>query len=133
MAQAPRTLLPELEQLLVTRPASVGDAIRKVVTDVRPCVRLETTRASSVPLQGSVFDRLLGRPASAPASALPRLASKFCGLPYVEGVVDFTRAKFIGQITFAEVRAALARDGFPAPPASTRTLKFLGHPNEATP
>lgn len=43
------------------------------------------------------------------------MASKFGGLPYVEDAVDFERTRFIGQINFAEVRSALAREGFPAP------------------
>ena len=53
--QAPETLRPELERLLAQRPAQVADAIRKVVRDVRPCVRLETTRVSKAPLEGSLF------------------------------------------------------------------------------
>src|SRR5215471_974104 len=113
MAGPPRTVLPELEQLLARRPATIGEAIRKSVNDVRPCVLLESSRATGVPSQGSFLDRVRRRPPAAPV--LPRLASKFGGVPYVEGVVDFERAIFLGQINFAEVGAALARDGFPRP------------------
>jgi hypothetical protein len=111
--QAPQTFRPELEQLLAQRPAEVAAAIRKVIGDVRPCVRLETARVAIVPLAGTFLDRLRRRPP--PAPVLPPLASKLGGIPYVEGPVDFAGAKFLGQINFADARAALARQGFPVP------------------
>lgn len=113
MPEAPETLRAELERLLANRPAHIGDAIRRIVTDVRPCVRLETRRVAGSPLEASFVDRILGRRPAAPV--LPRVASKFGGLPYVEDAVDFDRARFIGQINFAEVRAALVREGFAMP------------------
>lgn len=113
MVERPRTLLPELERLLAQRPAEVRAAVRRVVTDVRPCVRLETTRAAERPLKGSLLDRLRRRPPAAPV--LSPLASKFGGAPYAEGAVDFTRARFLGQVNFFEVRAALAGQDFPLP------------------
>lgn len=101
----PVTLLPELEQLLSKRPPHVADAIRRVVTDVRPCVVLQTTRVGDVPLRGTLSDRLLRRPK--PEPGLPITASKFGGTPYAEQLSDVLDGRFIGQINFAQATQAL--------------------------
>ena len=85
----PVTLLPELEQLLSERTPEVADAIRRVVTDIRPCVVLQTTRTMGVPLRGRFVDRLLGRPR--PQPRLPRTASKFGGIPYFEDPSELSK------------------------------------------
>jgi hypothetical protein len=84
-----RPVLPmaALERLLATRPGPVAEAVRRSFADLRPCVRLETARASSVPLRGRLLDRWLRRPP--PIPVLPVAASKFGGVPYVEEAVDF--------------------------------------------
>lgn len=111
-APPPQTLLPELESLLSTRPG-VSAAIRRVVNDVRPCVRLETTRVGRVPLRGTFVDRLLRR--RPPDPTLPATASKFGGTPYVERADEVVGARFLGQINDAEVARALDEQGFPRP------------------
>jgi hypothetical protein len=107
-----------LEQLLATRAPEVAAAVRSTFEDLRPCVRLETTRASAVPLRGRMLDRLLHRPL--PAPVLPATESKFGGLPYVESQTSFDGWSFIGQIDFAAATRALTAqraaipDGMPA-------------------
>jgi len=108
----PQTLFPELERLLSTRPATVGEAIRRVVADIRPCVRLETTRATGEPLRQSMMKRLLGRSPGVPV--LAPTASKLGGIPYIETVGELG-GRFIGQINFAEASTALAMGGFQLP------------------
>lgn len=105
----PRTLLPQLELLLSTRPAGVAEAIRRVVSDVRPCVVLESTRTMDVPLRGRLIDRLRRRPR--PQPQLPRTASKFGGTPYVESPSELAGRRFIGQVDFAEATRALVSQG----------------------
>ena len=109
----PETLLPELELLLSKRPAPLAAAIRRVVTDLRPCVRLETTRAGVDPMRGSLLTRLLGRPPASPV--LPPTASKFGSVPYIESMGELAGGRFIGQINFAEAAAALNQADFPIP------------------
>jgi hypothetical protein len=114
----PATLLPELERLLSKRPPHVAAAIRRVVSDVRPCVVLQTTRIGDVPLRGRFMDRLLQRPK--PQPGLPSTASKFGGAPYAEHLSELLDGRFIGQINFEEVTQALKSlehpipDGIPA-------------------
>jgi hypothetical protein len=88
----PRTLLPELEQLLLQRSPLVADAIRRVVTDVRPCVILRSTRVGDGPLQGRFVDRMLGR--ARPKPVLPLTTSKFGGTPYVEVLSDLEGSRY---------------------------------------
>lgn len=112
-SQRPTTLLPELERLLLTRSAHVSDAVRRVVTDLRPCVRLETARTSNVPLRGRWIDRLHRRPP--PEPRLPVTASKLGGIPYVENSAEMDNVRFIGQINLVEVSRALELQAFPRP------------------
>jgi hypothetical protein len=86
--------------------------VRRVLADVRTCVRLESSRVSDVPLRGRWFDRLLNRP---PPQPLSLLASKFGGAPYVENASQVKDRVFIGQVNFAEATRALAARGFPIP------------------
>ena len=109
----PTTLTPELERLLASRPAALAAEIRRVVSDLRPCVRVTSSRTTGVPARGSFVGRLLGRPV--PEPLLLPTASKFGGVPYVEHALDLKGAKFIGQINFAEVSRALAEQEFPRP------------------
>jgi Domain of unknown function (DUF1963) len=109
----PRTLLPQLELLLSTRPAGVVEAIRRVVTDVRPCVVLASTRTMDVPLRGRLIDRLLRR--APPQPRLPKMASKFGGIPYAENLSELLGGVFIGQVNFAEVTHALTSQGCSLP------------------
>lgn len=113
MRTPPTTLLPELERLLATRPPQLGEAIRRVVSDVRPCVRLRSKRVGSRPMRGGVLDRLLRRPP--PAPVLPATASKFGGMPYFEHESELPGGRFIGQVNFADVTQALAKQEFPLP------------------
>jgi hypothetical protein len=112
-AQRPITLLPELERLLSTRPSGVSAAIRHIVNDLRPCVRLTTTRTTGVPLRGTLVNRLLRR--RPPDPVLAASASKFGGIPYAENAIELNGARFIGQINFAEVSRALSEQNFPKP------------------
>jgi hypothetical protein len=100
-----RPLLPltELERLLVDRP-QVADAVRRVVGDLRPCVRLETSRASAVPIKGHLLDRLRG--ARGPASLLSVTVSKFGGRPYCERIDELRSRRFLGQIWRIDADAA---------------------------
>lgn len=109
----PRTLLPELEELLSSRSPELGEVIRRTVKDVRPCVVLKTTRAAQVPSRGRFIDRLLGRPA--PTPVVSATASKFGGLPYAKNSSDLSGGRFIGQINFAEAATSLVAQGCPIP------------------
>jgi hypothetical protein len=113
MPRRPETLLPELQNLLLKRPAHVAEAIRRVAADVRPCVQLETTRVTSTPQRGSWLDRLTRK--SPPHPKLSVLTSKFGGLPYAESADELDGAMFLGQINFAEAYAALTLEDFPIP------------------
>jgi hypothetical protein len=114
MQKPPPILLPELENMLGQRPARVAEAIRRVVGDVRPCVQMESVRASSVPIEGTRFNRWMRRPR--PAPVLPVMVSKFGGMPYQESRTDIDGAwQFLGQINFADVRDALSKAAFPVP------------------
>ena len=112
--QPPRTLLPELEELLTSRPPQLADTVRRLVTDVRPCVRLRSKRVGSKAMRGGWLDRLRGQ--AGPAPVLSATASKFGGVPYLEDQVVFDGWSFLGQINFAEVTAALQGQQFPIPP-----------------
>lgn len=113
MPTPPSTLLPELDHLLGSRSPRVVEGVRRVVANVRPCVRLRSERIGARPIRGGVVDRLLGRPRTAPV--LPATASKFGGLPYFESETELRGGRFLGQVNVGEVRTALARDGFPVP------------------
>lgn len=113
VAAVPITLRPELEALLSTRPAWVAEAVRRTVTDVRPCVRLESERASPVPIRGPWLGRLLRQ--APPQAVLPVTASKFGGVPYMEGPDELGDRCFIGQVNFAHAAQALAAQGCPVP------------------
>lgn len=110
---APTTLLPELEALLSRRSPQVAEAVRRAVTDLRPCLRLESERASPVPIRGTWLGRLLGQ--VPPQAVLPVMASKFGGIPYVERPDEVGNRHFIGQINFADALQALATQRFPVP------------------
>jgi hypothetical protein len=111
--QPPRTLLPELEQLLASRPPHIAETVRRLVTDVRPCVALETTCASTRPIRAGWLDRLRHRPGATPV--LPTTASKFGGTPYCERESELEGGRFLGQINFAEATLALREQQFPIP------------------
>ena len=113
MKTPPTTLFPELERLLASRSPVVAKAVRRVVADVRPCVRLRTERIGKKPIRGSALDRLLRRPR--PNPVLPATASKFGGLPYFERETELQGGRFLGQVNFAEVISALTQQGFPVP------------------
>lgn len=110
---APRVTSISLEKILAARSPGVVAAVRAVLDDVRPCVRLSTSRASERPLKPGLLARLLGAPA--PVPVLSVLASKFGGLPYCERASDLSGRKFLGQINFAEANRALNDAGFPLP------------------
>jgi Domain of unknown function (DUF1963) len=112
-AGLPNTLLPKLEELLSSRSPEVSEAIRRTVTDVRPCVMLETSRAGQVPTRGKLIDRLLGKPP--PTPLLSTTTSKFGGVPYVEGASDLSGGRFIGQVNFAEATNSLVAQDCPIP------------------
>lgn len=101
----PRLPPTELEALLAARPKDVADAIRRTVADLRPCVHVESARASGTPIRGRFIHRILGRPA--PKSVLSVLTSKFGGAPYCEKTGELEGGQFLGQINFSEVTAAL--------------------------
>jgi hypothetical protein len=109
----PNTLLPELVRLLANRPPHVGEAIRRVMGDVRPCSQLRTERVGIKPMRGTAFDRLLGRPP--PVPVLPAAASKFGGRPYFEREGELEGGRFLGQVNFADAALALAKQQFPLP------------------
>jgi hypothetical protein len=109
----PTTLLPELERLLASRPPHVGEAIRRVVGDARPCVQLLTERVGTKPMRGGVLDRLLHRPR--PMPMLPATASKFGGVPYFERETELQGGRFLGQINFADAAHALRAKQYPLP------------------
>jgi hypothetical protein len=113
MNSPPNTLLPELEQLLASRSPQVAENIRRVVRDVRPCVRLRSQRIGDKPLRGGMLDRLLRRPR--PSPLLPAIASKFGGLPYFESEAELEGGCFLGQVNFADATRALKENGFPIP------------------
>jgi hypothetical protein len=56
MARRPQLPLNELERLLSERPPNIAAAVRLVVNDLRPCVRLDTSRANEVPIKGRLLD-----------------------------------------------------------------------------
>ena len=109
----PQLPLNELERLLIERSPQIAAAVRLIVADLRPCVRLETSRASNVPIRGRMLDRWRGAPR--PAPRLPVTASKFGGRPYCEHANELQARRFLGQINFAEVSRALIAEGFPRP------------------
>lgn len=113
MRTPPTTLLPELERLLASRTPQVREAIRRVVAEVRPCVRLLSERVGSKPIRGGVFDRMLRRPR--PAPVLSATASKFGGTPYFEHESELQGGRFLGQVNFADVTQALTKQDFPLP------------------
>lgn len=113
MHSPPNTSLPELEPLLASRAPQVAENIRRVVRDVRPCVRLLSQRIGNKPLRGGMLDRLLRRPR--PSPVLPATASKFGGLPYFENAAELAGACFLGQVNFADATRALTEQGFPIP------------------
>lgn len=67
----------------------------------RPCVYVTSERIGEAPLRRGALGRLLGMRTA--AAVLPSVQSKFGGVPYVEGSVSWERARFLGQINFAEV------------------------------
>ncbi|MEW5848372.1 MAG: DUF1963 domain-containing protein [Myxococcota bacterium] len=110
---APDLPLAELEALLSKRSATVAEGIRRVVKDLRPCVRLETSRASAFPSRGRRLDRFLRRPA--PTPVLPATTSKFGGRPYCEHPSELQGGPFLGQSNFAEASKSLASEGVAIP------------------
>jgi len=113
MNAAPPQDLQALETLLARRPPDVAERIRRIVTDVRPCVMARSARVGTTPLRGTWGSRLLGK--TAPPPALSPVTSKFGGRTYAEDASEIRHGRFLGQIDFSEAKAALSAERFPIP------------------